>query len=259
MKNKATLLLHSFEELIAHLTDEEAGALLKAILTYDIRGETTDFEDRALMFLYTQIAHSLDTHKEHYEKVCEARKKNASKRWDISKKTSKNDEAMQMHANAYNISINENENIKTNENENVNVNKNSKKNENECVNVNEDKKESGADADSPLTQTHKKAYGEFSNVFLTDEEHRLVLEKLSEGQRRIDSLSAYIKSTDKHYSDHYATLINWSFYGNEAKTLQKWPGTADKTKKPPGERRDPTFDVSEFTKKALNPKYVPPT
>ncbi len=28
--------------------------------------------------------------------------------------------------------------------------------------------------------------------------------------------------------------------------------------KAPGERREPTFDVSAFTKRALNPVYVPP-
>ena len=71
MKNKATLLLHSFDELIGCLTDEEAGRLLKAILDYDIRGNTTDFDDRAMRFLFVQIRNSLDTHKAHYEKVCD--------------------------------------------------------------------------------------------------------------------------------------------------------------------------------------------
>ena len=80
--------------------------LLKAILDYDIRGEKTDFEDRAMLFLYSQIINSLDTHKEHYERVCNVRKKSAEKRWDSSEKSKKKDEAMQMHANAYNINTN---------------------------------------------------------------------------------------------------------------------------------------------------------
>lgn len=65
-------------------------------------------------------------------------------------------------------------------------------------------------------------------------------------------------------------LSNW--YKNAVKTPQdiqrekmKWQQQKSKLSpqknskpKPPGERRDPTFDVSEFTKKALNIKYIPP-
>lgn len=65
-------------------------------------------------------------------------------------------------------------------------------------------------------------------------------------------------------------LQNW--YKNAVKTPQdiqrekmKWqqqknkPAASKNTKpKPPGERREPTFDVSAFTKKAIGIKYVPP-
>lgn len=242
MKNKATLLLHSFDELISCLTDEEAGRLLKAILDYDIRGETADFDDRALQFLYIQIKKSLDTHKAHYEKVCDARKKSAEIRWTASDTVEKNAEKMQMHANAYNININENEK------ENINEKENSK--ENVCV------KESRAGSSATDTHTHKKAYGEFCNVFLTDEEYELVKTKLPEGERRLGSFSAYMKATGKTYADHYARLLNWSVYGNEPSS--RINGGRDISKKPPGERREPTFDVSLFMKKALNPVFVPP-
>lgn len=257
MKNKAIVLLHSFDELISCLTDEEAGRLLKAIFDYDIRGNTTEFEDRAVMFLYKQICNCLDTHKTHYKKVCNERKKSAEKRWCASEAEEKSTEAMQMHANAYsemqmhanayNININEKENIKVNVNEKENIN------ENVCVN--EIKAAGFENAD---THTHKKAYGEFSNVYLTDEEYRHVMTKLPDGKRRLQSLSAYIEATGKRYSNHYAQLLNWSFYGNEP-SLRTGEGYGAKSRKPPGERREPTFDVSEFTKKALNPVFVPPT
>lgn len=65
-------------------------------------------------------------------------------------------------------------------------------------------------------------------------------------------------------------LSNW--YKSSVKTPQdiqrekiKWQQQRSKLapqknirQKPPGERREPTFDVSEFTKKALDIKYVPP-
>lgn len=65
-------------------------------------------------------------------------------------------------------------------------------------------------------------------------------------------------------------LSNW--YKNSVKTPQdiqrekiKWQQqraklapTKDTKQKPPGERREPTFDVSQFTKKAIGIKYVPP-
>lgn len=65
-------------------------------------------------------------------------------------------------------------------------------------------------------------------------------------------------------------LSNW--YKNSVKTPQdiqrekmKWQqkskaaGEKNVKKKPPGERREPTFDVSAFTKKAFDIKYVPPS
>lgn len=67
-------------------------------------------------------------------------------------------------------------------------------------------------------------------------------------------------------------LSNW--YKNSVKTPQdiqrekmKWQQQQQKNKpapsknikqKPPGERREPTFDVSAFTQKAIGIKYVPP-
>lgn len=58
---------------------------------------------------------------------------------------------------------------------------------------------------------NKVKYGEFGNVFLTDEE----LEKLKNafGEQNtlflIEELSAYMASKKKSYSSHYATLLNW--------------------------------------------------
>ena len=57
----------------------------------------------------------------------------------------------------------------------------------------------------------KKTYGEFQNVLLTDDE----LEKLktkfnSHYTEKIENLSEYLKSKNKKYSSHYATILMWA-------------------------------------------------
>ena len=240
MKNKAIFLLHSFDELINHLTDEEAGQLLKAIYDYDIRGIEREFEDRSLFFLFHQIRDTLDKHQQHYKDVCEARKKNIQKRWKNEKSETEKEENIQLYTNVYK----EKEKEKDKEKENL------KENEKENIKETEIKAVDFARAD---THTHKNTFGEFKNVYLTPEEHRRLTERFPDYLSRIESLSAYMKSTGKTYLDHYAQLINWHPYANT--TAVKSVGI---NKKPPGERRDPTFDVSAFTKKAVGIKYVPP-
>lgn len=56
----------------------------------------------------------------------------------------------------------------------------------------------------------KHAYGEFGNVFLSDDEYAKLKERFSDWQKRIEKISAYIKSTGKEYKNHYATILNWA-------------------------------------------------
>ena len=161
---------------------------------------------------------------------------------------------MQMDAFAGNTNsnsnINDNPNSNTNGNINVNVNADSNINDNSDVNINYEVK---ADNEKDkFSHTHKSPYGEFKNVFLSDEEYTKLKQRAADADKRIDSLSAYMKSSGKAYADHYAQLLNWQIFTKNTSEIKQ---TA---KKPPGERREPTFDVSEFTKKALNLKYVPP-
>ena len=56
------------------------------------------------------------------------------------------------------------------------------------------------------------AYGEFSNVFLCDDEFLKLQKKLGEEKALsyIERLSGYIASSGKKYKSHYATLLNWA-------------------------------------------------
>ncbi|NCB47782.1 hypothetical protein EOM81_12305 [bacterium] len=63
---------------------------------------------------------------------------------------------------------------------------------------------------APLVSSAKKPYGEFLNVYLTDEEYQKLYDKFFDYKERIEKLSAYIKQKDKRYKSHYATLLVWS-------------------------------------------------
>ena len=54
-------------------------------------------------------------------------------------------------------------------------------------------------------------YGEYQNVFLTEEEYNKLLDEFPDDyQERIDRLSGYIASTGKTYKNHLATIRNWA-------------------------------------------------
>lgn len=65
---------------------------------------------------------------------------------------------------------------------------------------------------SKLKENIKRKFGEFSNIHLTPEEHKKLIEKFGENDTadKIENLSRYIASKGKKYKSHYATILNWS-------------------------------------------------
>lgn len=57
-----------------------------------------------------------------------------------------------------------------------------------------------------------RAYGEFSNVILSEEEYTKLCDALGEEPTNnlIAELSSYLASSGKRYKSHYATLQNWA-------------------------------------------------
>ena len=70
-----------------------------------------------------------------------------------------------------------------------------------------------------LCKEEKHIYGEFKNVFLTDEEYNKIQEKGL--TYLIEELSGYIESKGKKYKSHYATILNWSRRQKKTKEAQK--------------------------------------
>lgn len=62
-----------------------------------------------------------------------------------------------------------------------------------------------------ITQkSNKHAYGEYKNVFLTDEEFEKLKAEFVDYEERIERLSEYIASTGKSYKSHLATIRAWA-------------------------------------------------
>ncbi len=231
MKNKAIVLHHEFINMFRKLTDKEAGLIIKAVFEYDVNGTDCEFEERVVDLAYSEIKRYLDSNREKYERLSRTKSENAKKQWTALAEAKKSAKKMELHAAA----INENENINENESES----------ENETAVTCE-----AEPAAEKQTHTKLKPYGEFCNVYLSDEQMLSLKNRCNNAEQRIESLSAYMKASGKLYLDHYAQLINWRMFptGEDAPVKTK----------PPGERREPTFDVKEFTKKAVGIKYVPP-
>lgn len=238
----AFLLPYDFEPNLKMLSDEEAGILLKAIFRYEIDKDLPDFDSRVMEICFNIIKNYLDANKEKYEALCRKRSESAKRRWQKDEKDSSECTCIQ----------------KDTPTGNTKSNTKSKSNSN-SMSIFESISEADFNTDlseeNENTQTHKMPYGEFKNVFLSDEELTRLKEKVPDAMRRIESLSVYMKSSGKVYADHYAQLLNWRLFEN---SFCSAPKREDKSCKPPGERREPTFDVSEFTKKALDIRYVSP-
>ena len=71
---------------------------------------------------------------------------------------------------------------------------------NKTKNINKNKKES-----------NKEKFGEFENVFLSEQETVKLKAKLGEdSEKYIERLSNYIESSGKRYKSHYATILSWA-------------------------------------------------
>lgn len=76
-----------------------------------------------------------------------------------------------------------------------------------------------------IKENSKKKYGEFENVFLSDEEYKKLAGRFGKEKTDgyIEELSAYQASRRKKYANHYATILSWERRNNkktqaEAKT-----------------------------------------
>lgn len=79
----------------------------------------------------------------------------------------------------------------------------------------------------------KKTFGEFKNVFLTEEQYQKLKGKFYDVDDRIETLSAYIASKGAKYKDHYATILTWARKEKNATPKRETPIYIDVTDNPP--------------------------
>ena len=90
--------------------------------------------------------------------------------------------------------------------------------------------------DKPHTQ--KKAYGEFKNVFLSDDEYNLLIEQFGNSEQLIKRLDEYKEQSGKQYNSDYMAIRKWVVEAVKE----------DEAKKPP---IDETYNIDEINRKAM--------
>ena len=70
--------------------------------------------------------------------------------------------------------------------------------------------ESGIRNTESARKSAKHTLGEYSNVFLTEEELEKLKSEFPDWEERVERLSSYIASTGKKYKNHLATIRNWA-------------------------------------------------
>lgn len=69
-----------------------------------------------------------------------------------------------------------------------------------------------------IKREEKKSYGQYQNVFLSEKEYQDLLKTLGDKfSEYVERLSTYMKSNNRTYEDHKATIINWYLNDNKYK------------------------------------------
>ena len=87
-------------------------------------------------------------------------------------------------------------------------------------------------------RTQKKAYGEFKNVLLSDDEYNLLIEQFGNPEQLIKRLDEYKEQSGKQYNSDYMAIRKWVVEAVKE----------DEAKKPP---IDETYNIDEINRKAM--------
>ena len=158
MKAKAILLQPDMATYLNMLSDEEAGALFKAIFRYATESEELETDNRAVKMAFLIAREQIARSSEKYEEACIKKKEAIKRRWQKNKSTQTNTDeckstdnnsnlyksiqentdeykCIDMNSNLY-ISIDNNTNSNSNSNSNPNSNSSSNSNPNSNSNRN---------------------------------------------------------------------------------------------------------------------------
>ena len=124
---------------IEDFTDEEMGAIFKALLIYFSSGEYTEFEDRGMKLFYKNAIRSIELDRGRYEEKCSRNAYNIYRRW-CKERNEAPLEYEEWYTTVYDRTRPNTKHTNTNTNTNTNSNPNTNTNANANANPNPKKK-----------------------------------------------------------------------------------------------------------------------
>lgn len=126
MKEIKSIILY-LDSIVAieHLTDEQAGILIKGVFRYVRDGQQLTSSDTALIALFSMLCNQIDRDHKKYEERCERNSANARKRYaNLSQSVQSHPSVNDSVPSDTNGCLNNNDNKSNNKNENDNKNEN---------------------------------------------------------------------------------------------------------------------------------------
>ena len=203
----AFLMMKEWREQLALLTDEQRGKLLTAIYDYQCDGVDLQTDDALINMLWVSIKNTFERNKNKYEQMCKKNRENIAKRWE-------------------NTTVYDRKKSDT-------------KNTDRDSDIDRDS-DSDSDRESENDNTSSSlTLGKFNNIIISQSEYDAFRHDYPRiFSQEIERLSAYMKSTDKSYSNHYATLVRWADADSKKANNDK-PQIAS------------TYDIDKIAKDAL--------
>lgn len=197
---KDTFIVYtSYLERFAKLTNDQLGALFRAMLEYQSTGVEPTIDDVTAGVCFGVVKFDMDANNEKYEKMCEKQRQNVLKRWE-------KDDTIVYHG------------IPPYTTEYQNVPPCTKHTDNDSDN------ESDNDSDSvSVKKDVRHKYGQYNNVLLSDVDmEKLKTEFPTDWEDRIERLSEYIESKGAKYKNHLATIRAWARKNKPKKETYDW-------------------------------------
>ena len=231
-KEKSVIVFCDYLEQFEDLSDEDFGAVLRAVLRYNLgEGEPT-FDDPMLNVVFKVIKRSVDKANDHYEEVCRnrgaARKEGAkkakargeqkdrteSKESKESKETKETKESKAPEKDKEKDKDKDKEKDKDREKD-----KDKEKDKDRDREKEKGKEKAGAKPKAGdragrggkyTPEPPKHLHGRYQNVALSEDEYDAIREEFPlDYDERIEKLSEYMSSTGKRYRNYLATLRSW--------------------------------------------------
>lgn len=215
-------------DIISELTDEQAGILLKAIMSYQVDQVEQNIDDPVARIAFKAIKKQVDRCNENYEEMkrkrSEAGKKGMEKRWSDNK------------------SVAEDNTVITNDNTAI-TNDNTDKQDDNKDNLNVKDKVK----DNVKVKDIKHKHGEYSHVLLTDNEYSALLQEFGAGvvAEAVRLVDEYCETSGKRYKNYNLVIRKWGIQ-------QAQKGRSSPARSPGRMYDSQIFDFDEIERTMVN-------